>query len=170
MKLKRVQMAAGWLTVVVSLCWVDSAAQAATTVLRTLVYHQITAFTSSPGAPLMSGAGNKLVFDLPPQGTEDPANPNRVFVMNTDGTGLQQVDSYQSLVFSQSYFDISDDGSKVVSTDSVQLRITNTAGTAGTPIIAFDSNEINDLCISGDGSKVIFKPGLSRFLRSGAST
>ncbi len=140
------------------------------TVQRHLVYHQITGptepFSGIPGTPRLCANGNRVALTLPPSGTGNPATPNRIFVMNPDGTGLQQVDSYTSLVFSGSNLDISADGSKVVSTDSVQIRVCNGDGSGATPLIALDSNEINDLAISGDGTKVFFRIYRSTSIRN----
>ncbi|MBV9470737.1 MAG: carboxypeptidase regulatory-like domain-containing protein, partial [Abitibacteriaceae bacterium] len=141
-------------------CGAISQVQAASvpgTILRTLIYHQISSLTASPGMPIMSANGNKIAFTLPPQGTEDPNQPNGIFVMNTDGTGMVKVDSYQSFCFCNSTLAISADGSLVASTDTVQLRVARADGSGATPLVAFDSNEINSISISGDGSKVFFR-------------
>src|SRR5205823_142880 len=99
--------------------------------------------------PVLSGSGNRAAFAMAP-GTEDPARPNRIFVVNADGSGLHEVDSYTSFVFFGSLVDISADGSKVVSTEGVQIRIADAAGSTGRPLIALDSGEIRWVRISGD--------------------
>ncbi|HZS06074.1 MAG TPA: Ig-like domain-containing protein [Blastocatellia bacterium] len=128
------------------------------TVLRTLVHHQITSFagnfnTGTGQAPVLSANGNRAVYAMAP-GTEDPANPNRIFVINADGTGVQQVDSYTTLCFCGSQVDISADGSKVISTEGLQLRIANADGSGALELIR--NVEIATIRIAGDGSKVFF--------------
>ena len=129
---------------------------AAGTVLRTLVHHQITSLTSNfststGGSPVFSASGNRAVFTISP-GSGDPANPNRIFVINADGTGQQQVDSYTPLCFCGSQVDISADGSKVISTDGLQLRIADGGGARQ----LIRDVEIPTIRIAGDGSKVFF--------------
>ncbi|HEY7031623.1 MAG TPA: hypothetical protein VH482_09865 [Thermomicrobiales bacterium] len=127
----------------------------------TLVYHEITAFSISPTgggeeAPILSDDGEHIAFGVAP-GTEDPANPNRIFVMNADGSGQHEVDSYTTYCYCGSMIDISADGGTVISTDSVQLRIADGASGDGRELIALDSNEINAARISGDGTRVFFR-------------
>src|SRR5258708_10648566 len=128
-------------------------AQAPLPVVRTFVHHEISAFTNSPNqgsggraAPMLSANGNRIAF-----AHYVPAT-NRIFVMNSDGSGQQQVDSYTALCNCSSMVDISADGSKIVSSDSVQLRISDSAGARS--LLALDSNNISDIRISGDGTKV----------------
>ncbi len=87
-----------WLVVLLAGIFLSLALSPAATVQRKLVYHQITGptdlFGSSPGDTKLCANGNRAVFTLPPGGTEDPATPNRIFVINPDGTGFKQVDSY----------------------------------------------------------------------------
>lgn len=150
--------------VVCALAWgAPVAAQEATPpgapgVDRTLVYRDITAWTdaiqtSGESAPLLSDDGQHVAYTISP-GSGDPATPNQIFVMNADGSGQQQVDSYTTLCYCASSIDLSADGSRVVSTDSVQLRIADGAG--GRELIALNSNEIGGARISGDGNTVIF--------------
>lgn len=125
-----------------------------------MVYHELTAFAANANdrgeqAPILSDDGRRLAFALAP-GTEDPTKPNRIFVMNADGSGQREVDSYPSLCFCGSAIDLSADGRTIVSTDAVQLRIADGTG-GGRELIALDSNEINAARISGDGTKVFFR-------------
>jgi hypothetical protein len=124
-------------------------------VVRTLVYHEITTLTDgiSPN-PILSASGNRAVFTVSP-GSGDPARPNRIFVVNADGTGLREVDSYTTKCFCGSMVDISADGSKVISSEGVQLRIANADGSSGRTL--FDGGEIRYIRTSGDGSKVFFQ-------------
>jgi len=123
---------------------------------ETLSYNQITTLeddSGSVGYPVLSADGTKAVFVEAP-GTGDPALPNRIFVIGSDGGGLTEVDAYQTLCFCGSIVDISADGATVVSTDSVQVRITDPGGAR--ELIVLASNEITSLVIAGDGETVFF--------------
>jgi len=127
-------------------------------IVRTVAYHQITALMASPtSAAVMSRNGKTIAFAVAP-GNEDPANPNKIFVVNSDGTGLKQVDSYVSRCFCGSMVAISDDGQTIVSTESMQVRVVGADGTLKGKV-EIDSNEINELAISGNGQKVFFVSG-----------
>lgn len=120
------------------------------------VYHQITNLpeeTGTLGYPVLSGDGATAVFTEAP-GTADPATPNRIFTILADGAGQTEVDSYVSLCYCGSTADISSDGSAVVSTDSVQLRIAGAGGAR--ELISLGSNEISAAVISGNGQTVFF--------------
>ncbi|HWQ32963.1 MAG TPA: BACON domain-containing carbohydrate-binding protein [Blastocatellia bacterium] len=127
------------------------------TILRTLVYHQITSQTSgitvNSGSPVLSASGNRAVFAISP-GSGDPNTPNRIFVVNADGTGERQVDAYTTLCFCSSQADISADGEWVVSTEGVQLRIARADGSGGRELLR--DREFEAIRISGDGTKVFF--------------
>ncbi|MGH9940534.1 MAG: Ig-like domain-containing protein [Blastocatellia bacterium] len=145
----------------------------ASAVLRTLAYHQITSFTDSVnssggGAPKISANGNRIVYTMSP-GAGDPKNPNRIFVMNPDGTGQKEVDAYGTLCFCASALDLSNDGSQVISSDTVQLRIASAAAAAGRELVALSSNEISYIRIAGDGSRVFFQTGRDTTLRAAAA-
>jgi len=142
-------------------------------VLRTLAYHQITSFTDSinssgGGAPKISANGNRIVYTMSP-GAGDPKNPNRIFVMNPDGTGQKEVDAYGTFCFCASALDLTNDGSQVISSDTVQLRIASAGGGGGRELIALSSNEISYIRIAGDGSRVFFQTGRDTTLRAAAA-
>lgn len=128
-------------------------------VLRTLVYHEITAVTTDiiPN-PILSASGNRAVFTV-------PGTPNQIFVVNADGSGLRPVDAYPALCGCNSMLDISADGSKVISSEAVQLRLANADGSGARPLVVLDSNEIRYIRISGDGSKVFFQTRRDASLR-----
>jgi hypothetical protein len=138
-----------------------SALKADSQIVRTLVYHQISSFTTTtlintggqPG-PILSGNGQRIAFTNSMSG--DFIN-NHISAINPDGSGQTEVDSYPPLCGCYSMIDISADGSKVISSDAVQLRIANGDGSRALPLIALNSNEINAIAISGDGGKVFFR-------------
>jgi hypothetical protein len=120
------------------------------------VYHQITSLpegTGGLGYPVLSGDGLTAVFSEAP-GTGDPATPNRIFTIASDGSGMTEVDSYVPLCYCGATVDISNDGSTVVSTDSMQVRIVDGAGPR--ELVVLGSNEISAVVISGDGQTVYF--------------
>jgi Tol biopolymer transport system component len=134
-------------------------------IVRTMVYHEFTSLTAPfSDNPVMSANGTRAAFAVAP-GTGDPATPNRIFVVNTDGTGLREVDFYTTLCFCGSDLDISADGSRVLSTDAVQLRIANADGSGARPLVTLDSNEIWWSDLTSDGSKVFFVLGRDTSVR-----
>jgi hypothetical protein len=124
-------------------------------VVRTLAFHEITRLTTSPTRnAVLAGNGSRVVYPVAP-GTQDPATPNRIFVVDADGNNLREVDSYKTKCFCGSWVDISADGQTVVSTEEVQVRV---AGADGSKkgALEFDSNEIWNIDVSADGSTVFF--------------
>jgi hypothetical protein len=120
-------------------------------VARTLVYHQITSETESiTDVAAISADGSRIAFPIAPSGS-----PNRIFVVNADGSGRQQVDSYQPMCGCGSKVAISADGSTVVSTDSVQIRVVTAAGSLVGSLV-LSSNEISDIALSNNGANVFF--------------
>jgi Tol biopolymer transport system component len=71
----------------------------AATITGTLVYHEITSLTTDPlrvvglEAPILSADGNRAVFTIAP-GSSDPNFPNRIFVINSDGSEQREIDTY----------------------------------------------------------------------------
>ncbi len=129
-------------------------------VSRKLVYHQITSLETSLtitnlSKPILSGDGNWAVYTIAP-GTQNPDQPNRIFVTGFDGSQNHEVDSYQTYCFCGSIMDISSDGGRIISSDAVRLRIASFKGGDGFDLIALTSNEIKTIRITGDGSKVFF--------------
>jgi hypothetical protein len=122
----------------------------------TYTYHQITNLTEGSGYlgfPVLSADGTTGVFSDAP-GTGDPATPNRIYTIGFDGSGMREVDSYTSLCYCNSFVDISADGSTVISSESVQVRIADGGGARD--LITLASNEITAISLSGDGETVFF--------------
>jgi|GEM_PF-641641 len=131
----------------------------ASSVLCTLTYHQITtayagqAYAYNEGLPILSRNGSAIAFTQTVSG-----GINKVFTIGPDGNGLVLADSYTSLVSAGSAVDISDDGTRICVSDTVQLR----AG--GQQVLVLASNEINGVRISGDGTKIFFRVYRDTFL------
>jgi hypothetical protein len=125
----------------------------AASVVRTLAYHEISAFTgNATTGPLLSANGTRIAYAVAP-GTEDPLKPNRIFVMNSDGSGNLEVDAYTSLCFCGSMVAISGDGNTVVSSDATQVRVAGADGSKKGSLV-LTSNEISDIAISADGLQI----------------
>ena len=125
---------------------------------RTLVYHEITLFAKqvrfgNGGQPVLSATGNRIVYANAP-GDETDARYNDIFVVNSDGSGQRQVDSYKQNCYCSAVVDISADGNTVVSTDSIELRIASATGSTGKRLIT--NREISYVRISPKGDKVFF--------------
>ncbi|MBA2597589.1 MAG: VWA domain-containing protein, partial [Chloroflexia bacterium] len=123
--------------------------------VRTLGYHQITAWSVGANdrgeeSPIISDDGQRIAFARA-LGIQDPANPNRIFVMNADGNGEQEVDAYTPLCGCGALIDLNGDGSRIVSSDGLQLRVAEATGGTGRELMALDSGEINAVRITGDG-------------------
>jgi hypothetical protein len=127
-------------------------------VVRTLAYNEITRFPkevrfSNGGMPVLSSSGNRIVYANAP-GDETDARYNDIFVINADGSGQHEVDSYKQNCDCGAVVDISADGNTVVSTDSIELRVATATGSAGTQLIT--NREIPYIRISPTGDKVFF--------------
>jgi hypothetical protein len=123
------------------------------TIVRTYAYHQVTTLATRPTGPsIISADGSKIVYPIAP-GTGDPASPNKIFVVNPDGTGTVEVDSYVPGCFCGAKIDVSANGQTVVSSDATQVRVVG-ADASKKGSLKFDSNEIWDVKISADGSTV----------------
>jgi hypothetical protein len=121
-----------------------------------LAYHQLTELpeeTGSVGYPVISGDGSKAVFSDAP-GTGDTETPNRIYLIDVEGGAISEVDAYQPLCFCGAMVDIDADGSTVVSSDSVQVRVAGASGAR--ELVSLSSNEISGVVIEGDGETVYF--------------
>jgi hypothetical protein len=118
------------------------------TVLRTIVYNEVTALTTQAmdtyNLPAMSRSGNRAIFTV---------NITDLWTVNTDGSGLRKIDTYQDY----HYLGISDDGSKALIWGPRYLRIVNTDGSdARTLLTDIDDLAIIQARLSGDGKTVFF--------------
>jgi Tol biopolymer transport system component len=119
--------------------------------VRTYAFHDLTTLTGQfSNWPSLSGDGKVVAF------ATTAANPSRILVntVNADGSGQKQIDSFEPLCYCDGRLDISADGSTVVAMDSVQIRAVHNG--AAVPVVTLTSNEIWDLRVTGDGSKVFF--------------
>jgi hypothetical protein len=137
------------------------------TIIHTFVYREITSLPRQFAnmRAVLSASGNRVVFAEAP-GLE-PQRTNHISVINADGTGMVEVDTYQQLCGCGVEVDISGDGARVVSTDSTQIRVASAGGGGGRPLVTLTSNEIVAIRISGDGSKVFFSLGRDAVLTTG---
>jgi uncharacterized protein (TIGR03437 family) len=117
-------------------------------IVRTISYHQLTSLPDKGPdfrtSTAISGNGTVIAY------THD-SGPNQIYAMNFDGTGQRLVDSYTAQCFCGSFVDVSDDGSKIVSTEGRQIRL---AGGGG-PLVTVDT-DVSGLKIEGDGRRIFF--------------
>src|SRR5262245_51250673 len=139
---------------------------------------QLTSMTSSPfqtrgvRAAVISGSGNRIAFvgDIDPLGS-NPAHTQALFVIDRVGTNLRQLRTDVSLpselqppayFFAGRFprFDISDDGSKVVYTQSSPLQFAgiNADGT-GDHVFSGSADNPGAIRISGNGAKIVYTTG-----------
>jgi hypothetical protein len=127
------------------------AAPAAVARVRTYVFHEVSALQPEVApAPVLSGDGKVIAF------VQSGDHPNHVFVMNADGTGLREVDSWDSGCACQARVDVTGDGAAVVSSDGVRIRYARGDGTAARTLVALEANDIGDFRITDDGKRVFF--------------
>lgn len=129
----------------------------AQTILRTFTHHQITKFTEThvggqDWQHVLSDDGNKVVWFK-------QTSPKKVFVMNPDGSGMQEIVDMGSDRLTQ--VDISADGTKIVYVggpfgDGHHANFINSSGTGNLDLVGFSTLHINALKISGNGAKVFF--------------
>src|SRR5438105_7512105 len=90
----------------------------ASTLLRTFVYHEITAASAHADgdggvSPVLSASGNRAAFCVLEY---SPTRTAHIYLINADGTGQQEVDTYPFGGGGVTALDVSADGSKVIST------------------------------------------------------
>ncbi|MDQ3010433.1 MAG: hypothetical protein M3X11_06990, partial [Acidobacteriota bacterium] len=130
------------------------------TIVRTLVYHEITALPVSVDTgglqPRLSKNGNRALFIVPPESL----NP-RLRIVNFDGSGERELDAaVQPAEFSLGIPDISADGARIVYTQNFrgQNTIVDVGGNAGGDrkrVFAYhNGGSPGRARISGDGSTV----------------
>jgi hypothetical protein len=130
---------------------VSSPGGPALSVVRTMAYHQLTALPDNGPdyrtSTVISGNGAVIAY------TYSPPSGNHIYTMNFDGSGQREVDTYKSLCSCGPILDISDDGSKVVSTDELQIRLADKGAVA--PLLTVDTF-IMGLKMEGDGRRIFF--------------
>lgn len=129
----------------------------AQTVLRTQVYHQLTAYTNDgPSAGLhalaISADGSKIAFTRPYYG---PTRSNLIYSVNFDGSGLTLIDQWAP--YSDARVDISGDGTKVISWQNGILRMANGDGSNPHQVLQVTTDA--DFRLSPKGDKVFFATG-----------
>jgi uncharacterized protein (TIGR03437 family) len=142
-----------------------------TNVVRTIAYHQLTAIPDNGpdlrSSTILSGNGAVIAFAISP-GSTRATSPNRIYTMNFDGSGQTQIDSYTTQCYCGSIVDITDDASKVVSTEGRQIRIVDAQGARA--MVTVDTG-VAGIKISGDGRRVFFLLDRDqRWIGSGGTT
>src|SRR5260370_42190706 len=105
------------LAVVGGVWCVRAQGSSASTVLRTLVYHEITAASAPVDAngsapPVLSASGNRAAFCLM---SYTPTRVAHIHLIDADGTGEREVDAYPVSDVCTG-LDVSADGAKILST------------------------------------------------------
>lgn len=129
----------------------------AQTKIRTLSYHQITKFTETHANAqdwqhVLSDNGNKVVW-------YKQTNPKKVFVINPDGSGMQELVDMGTDRLSQ--VDISSDGTKIVyiggpGPDGSHVNFINSNGSGDLDLVGFNNLHVHTAKISGDGNHIFF--------------
>lgn len=125
--------------------------------IRTFTYHQITKLTEThvigqDWQHVLSDDGNKIVWFK-------QNVPKKVFVMNPDGSGMQEIVDLGSDRLT--HVDISADGSKVVyvggpGPDGHHINFINSNGSGDLDLVGFSTLHVNALKICGNGTKIFF--------------
>lgn len=129
----------------------------AQSIVRTLSYHQITKFSETHSNAqdwqhVLSDNGNKIVWFK-------QTSPRKVYVINPDGSGMQELVNMQGERLSQ--VDISADGTKIVYRggpfgDGHHVNFINSNGTGNLDLVGFNGLHTHTIKISGDGNHVFF--------------
>ncbi len=125
--------------------------------IRTLSYHQITKFTETQvigqdWQHVLSDNANKIVWFK-------QSSPKKVFVMNRDGSGMQEIVDMGTERLS--YVDISADGTKIVYrggpfSEGSHVNFINSNGTGNADLVGFTGLHVQTIKISGDGNHIFF--------------
>jgi hypothetical protein len=134
----------------------------ASTVLRSFVHHEITASSAHIDgdggvSPVLSANGNRAAFCVLEYG---PSRAAHLFLINADGSGQQEVDTYPFGGGGVTALDISAAGGTVISIhdDHTELRIARADGRSGRPLVTLnpDTGRFTAIRLSSDGSRVFF--------------
>ena len=137
-------------------------------IVRTLAYHQLSMFASNPtGRATIAADGGRIVYTNAP-GTGDAAQPNRIFVVNSDGSGNREVDSYKTGCYCGSQAVIDRAGDTVVSTDSTQVRVVGADGQLK-GALNFDGGELSDIAVSDAGDAIFMLQRRDNKISGGAA-
>ncbi len=146
-----------WLLIALVLIWGftvpwGSGQTSDSTIVRTLVYHEITstkeAISYTGFQQAISDNGNRAAFL-----TTTPPDTNHIYVTNFDGTDQREIDSSKG---NGRYVEISADGSKILSwTDYNAARLVNADGTDPHEVIYIEGG-YKTFRLAPDGSKVFF--------------
>lgn len=129
------------------------------------MYNQITTFTTNHiiGGVVVSGDGTKIFFSSTSDITGDGSNSDgslEIFSINTDGSGLAQLTSFDSVINTTS---ASEDGNVITmeidNLDSVtgtHVYTLNITTSAFTEITVFGNQDTIDYDLSSDGSKLAY--------------
>ena len=108
------------------------------TIVRTLVYHEITTLTGQGvdrSYPMISGDGSRLVYSV----TANDAT--RVYVAKFDGSEMREVATYNNISFNR-FTDLSYDGSKVMTCLNYRIHVIGADGS--NPVTVWDKGGLND--------------------------
>lgn len=132
---------------------VSSDGRPISSIVRTIAYHQLTAVPDKGPdyrtSTAISGDGTLIAY------THD-SGPNQIYTMNFDGSGQRLIDSYQAQCYCGSFVDVSDNGSKIVSTEGRQIRLVDRGAASG--LLTVDT-DVTGIKIEGDGRRVFFLLG-----------
>ncbi len=123
-------------------------------ITRTLVYHEITSFTKGTlpynvGPHVLSANGNRISY------TSTASDGSiHVWVIDPSGSGMKEIDSYLPKCNCDGWPDISADGSRVASSDGMQIRVVNADGTGRTTVAS--DREAFAFRLAPAGDKVFF--------------
>jgi hypothetical protein len=143
------------LLLAVVLCSLPATPGFSGTVLRTLVYHQVTQFTNTGvhgyyRSLALSADGTRIVCARP---LYSSPRTNLIQVLNFDGSGLQLADRWPGSAYAA--VDISADGSRILSWDGGIARLVNADGSNAHQVIQVNGG-YPDCRLSPNGAQIYF--------------